>query len=138
MPQVVARLWWAACAGDHMSVRMLLLRHRVRANIRHPVTSSSLLLDVAAVQTRDICKDIDLAHVMRELIHHGASVWEMVSPANNTPMHVLAAQPKSCSIHHRMVCLFEAISNDRDSEFCVLELRNEQGLRPQEVARARG
>lgn len=134
----MARLWEAASASDADTVCTLLDHLLPVANTPHSETGSTLLHDVAALRTLDPFLDLGLASVMDLLIRHGASVREPVAPANNTPMHALAAQPESCSIHHRMLCLLEAIFNDHHSEVCALELRNAQGLRPQEVAEAAG
>lgn len=134
----MARLWEAASAGDADTVRTLLSHLLLLARTPHSETGSTLLHDIAALRTLDPFLDLALASVMKLLIRHGASVREQVAPANNTPMHALAAQPNNCSIHSRMLCLIEAISEDDDSDSCALELRNAQGLRPQEVAEAAG
>ena len=128
-----AQLWQAARAGDAATVRTLLRRHPLLANMLRSETGSTLLLKVAAVQTLLNADDFWLAKVMQELVRGGASV--LVAPADEAPMHVLAAQPLDCCIRHRVVFLLdEAAVDGRDA--CWQDLCNAWRLLPEQAALA--
>lgn len=132
----VAQMWEAACAGDADTVRTLLSRHRLPATMLHPETGSSLLLDVAAVETMQTQKDFRLAEVIKVLVNNGCSLREQLPPANDTPMHLLAAQPRNCHVEQRVLILLRMVTHDYISDTCALALRDARGLLPEDAAAA--
>lgn len=134
-----AALWAAALSGDARTVGRLLRRHRLPADMLHPRTSSTLLLDVAAVRTLSAQHDEALARVMAVLVRHRASVVRRHFPGNNTAMHLLAAQPFDARVHHRVMFLLDRLHAD-PRRVSVLMMRNapapgeQRGQLPAELA----
>lgn len=133
MPAHERQLWAAACAGDARTVGRLLGRHRLPANMLHPDTGSTLLLDVAAVQALTEQDDKRLAVVMAVLLRRGASLQQRLYPQNDTAVHMLAAQPRAMRVHHRLMLLLGALHRD-PRPVSVLMMHNSQGWLPEQAA----
>lgn len=127
----VQQVWEAACAGDAPKVQRLL--RKLPAEMEHPGTGSSLLLDVAAVRTCDATQDRRLGEVMAVLINGGASLRRRLFPVGNTALHLLAAQPRLFRVHHRVLLLLDQSYRNR-SATSMLSMRNANHLKPEDIA----
>lgn len=133
MPAHEAELWGAALAGNAQKVRHMLRHYNLPAEMMHPETGSTLLLDVAAVRTTDSMQDRRLCEVMAALVRARGSLRRRLFPANNTALHLLAAQPYHCRVHHRVLFVLDKVGHD-PSPTSVLRMRNADGDTPEQVA----
>lgn len=124
-------LWEAALAGNAHQVQRML--RNLPAEMMHPETGSTLLLDVAAVHTEDGRQDYRLGQVMATLVRAGGSLRRRLFPENDTPLHLLAAQPRSFCVHHRVMFVLDCIARDRRPT-SLLIMRNGNGQTPEQVA----